>query len=120
MGRLFRWILIIVRLDLGIRLVRESGESVYLDFIFIIIPLIGFIFGERFVTSLCFLSRRRFGICGLDLEFVQFNRNVLMGSLSCGVLIVAWLDLGIRLLIRPVLGFICRRRTIFFFLLVFV
>ena len=70
MGRLFRWILVIVRLDLGIRLVRESGESVYLNFIFIIISFIGFIFGERFVTVLYLLSRRFLGICGLDLGFV--------------------------------------------------
>ena len=92
----------------GFFLVRESGESVYLNFIFIIISFIGIIFSKGFVTVLyLLLSRRLLGSCVLCPGFVWFNRDVLMGSLFCSILVISRLDLGIRLLIRPVSGFIC-------------
>ena len=87
----------------------------YLKFFFIIF-FIGFIFSERFVTVLyLLLSRRLLGSCGLGTGFLWFNRSVLMGSLICGILVIARLDLSVCLLIRPVLGFICIRGSIFFF-----
>ena len=91
----------------------------YLKFLFIYF-FIGFIFSEMFVTVLyLLLSRRLLGSCGLGTGFLWFNHSVLMGSLICGIPVIARLDLGIRLLIRPVLGFICIRGSVFFFLLIF-